>query len=248
MVKRHVREILTDSQIESIFDALCISKIAAIARLPPDANLQRFGDGIREAVRIYFRDVCEPNENRLHQEIKKLHAAARKKDYQQTGTLLAGLSQRGLRLLSQRTVNEDGNFQFTPLDELFSPDQRDRACEKIAALCAFGGGSKPGRTRPTGKRSQSWEWVLYAPAPKTTSEKQATERTFIMWLRVAWLEATGKPPSKSTNNYQKGPFARFVRMCFDLSGVVGVDEVALINGVLERRRRRRINPRSQPVT
>jgi hypothetical protein len=248
MAKRNVREILSGSQIESIFNALCISRLATIARLPPDADLQRFGDGIREAVRIYFRDVCEPNENQLHQEIKRLHNAARKKDYQQTAAMVSGLSDRGLRLLSQRTVNEDGGFQFPSLVELLSPDLRDRACEKIAALCAFGGKGKPGRTRPTGKRSQSWEWLLYAPAPKTTFEKQAADRTFIMWLRVAFLEATGEPPSKSTNNSQKGPFARLVRMCFDLSGVVGVDEVALINGVLERRRRRRINARSEPVS
>jgi hypothetical protein len=244
MAKHHVREILSDSQIENIFDDLCISKTATIAGLPPDADLQRFGDGIREAVRIYFRDVCELNENKLHQEIKKLHNASRKKDYQQTAALVARLSQQGLKLLSQRAVNEDGNLQFTSLDELFSPDNRDKACENIAALCAFGGGRKPGRTRPMGNRSQSWEWVLYAPAPKTTFEKHSAERTFIMWLRVAWLEATGKPPSKSTNVSQKGPFARLVRKCFDLSGVVGVDEVALINGVLERRRQRRINPRS----
>lgn len=77
--------------------------------------------------------------------------------------------------------------------------------------------------------------------PVSRPPKRQAEREFIMFLQVAYFNATGrKPPvtaSKSgtgSGDAVPGPFARFVQRCLDLLGPDKVDVVAQINELHRR--------------
>jgi hypothetical protein len=54
--------------------------LAALAKLPASADLQRFADGVGDAARGYALAARRPNDNRLHAEINALHAAATRRN------------------------------------------------------------------------------------------------------------------------------------------------------------------------
>jgi hypothetical protein len=92
-----------------------------------------------------------------------------------------------------------------------------------------------------------WRPLLYAPDARRHFQKRAAERDFVMWLRLAWAEATGEPPSRTARRAEKsyrdlGPFARFVRECLRLAGAPYAEVVELINRVNRRRRAAPNNP------
>jgi hypothetical protein len=84
---------ITVEQVCHIFDDACIKELACIAKLPPGADHRRFGESIREAVRIYARDVREPNANQLHSQISDLHRAAERQEYERVAMLIQNLPQ-----------------------------------------------------------------------------------------------------------------------------------------------------------
>ena len=55
-------------------------RLAALAKLPASADLQRFADGVGDAARGYALAARRPNDNRLHAEISALHAAATRRN------------------------------------------------------------------------------------------------------------------------------------------------------------------------
>jgi hypothetical protein len=58
-----------------------------------------------------------------------------------------------------------------------------------------------------------------------------------MWLRIAWLDATGERQRARTAARTLdilGPFAKFVCECLNLVGAKHVDGIALINEAKER--------------
>ena len=57
-----------------------------------------------------------------------------------------------------------------------------------------------------------------------------------MWLRIAWLEATGKEASLTADPRRPGPFARMVQECLKLVGAGHADAVALVNKLNQIRR------------
>src|SRR5437868_4319626 len=61
--------------VDRVFDNDCIGRPVQIARLPADANVAAFENGVRAAARIYAEAVAEPDQNELHSEIAKLHDA-----------------------------------------------------------------------------------------------------------------------------------------------------------------------------
>jgi len=110
----------------------------------------------------------------------------------------------------------------------------------IARLCQFGGGYVEGRRRPAGKQSRPvWDPLIHAPKPQRNFAKRNAERNFVMWLSVAWLEATGVVPSRTARHddasREVGPFARFSRECLRRVGAPDADIVELINELHRRR-------------
>jgi hypothetical protein len=231
------REPIAAADVPRIFDDACIDTLAGIGRLRVGADRKRFAEGVREAARIYARDAREPTDNDLHAEIHKLYRAAERKRYELIADLLERLSPRARHLLDTRGARPSLGIRLPRAQALRAVAQREEACAKIATLCQYGGGYVEGRRRPSGRRSKQWRVLLHAPEPSRQFPKRDAERGFIMWLQVAWLEATGERPSVAANSARPGPFARMVQQCLKLVGANHADAVGLINELNKRRRK-----------
>jgi hypothetical protein len=126
--------------------------------------------------------------------------------------------------------------------------RREEACATVVKLCQYGGHWVQSRKRPSGKRSWSWRPYLRAPKPQRHFPKREAELTFVMWLRIAWLEATGKEAPRTTDPRRPGPFARMVKECLKLVGAAHADAVGLINKLNQVQRAMRSRPVTSPVT
>jgi hypothetical protein len=220
---------ISAADIQRIFDDACIDNLAAIGRLPAGANRNRFAQGVREAARIYARDVRTPTDNQLHAEV---YRAAERKRYGEVTKLLEQLSRRTRQLLNKRGVS------LPAPEDLRDATQQGEACEIIVGLCRYGGRYGEGRRRPSGKRSRTWRPLLVGPQPRRNFPRRDAERDFVMWLQLAWLEASDAPPSlaanRELNREIRGPFARMAAECLTLVGA-RADAVGLINELNRRR-------------
>ena len=52
---------------------------------------------------------------------------------------------------------------------------------------------------------------------------------FVIWVRIAWVDATGKEAPKTADPRRPGPFAGMLKECLLLVGAGHVDAVALLN-------------------
>jgi hypothetical protein len=224
------REPIAATDIPRIFDDACIDTLAAIGRLPAGADRKRFAEGIREAARIYARDVRIPTDNELHAEIAALYRAAERKQLGQVADLFEKLSPKARELLRKRATRL--SLELPASEALRDTTQ---ACDVVLKICQYGGKYDEGRRRPSGKRSRTWRPLLYAPQPRRNFPKRDAERDFVMWLQDAWCEATGKRPSLAANAERAGPFAQMVRKCLALVGAGHADAVGLINELNRRR-------------
>jgi hypothetical protein len=236
------REPIAAADIRHIFDDACIDTLADIGPLPVGADRKRFGEGVREAARIYARDARMPTDNELHAEIAALSRAAERKRYADVAAALEQLSPWARDLLTQRGARL--GLELVP-EALRDPTRQHQACEIVSSVCQFGGRYVEGRRRPSGKRSRTWRPLLHAPKPSRNFPKRDAERDFVMWLEVAWLEATGERPSLAANPARPGPFARIARKCLEIVGASHADVVGLINELNRRRKIKRWPVRHQ---
>src|SRR5690349_2854626 len=103
MVQRKTRRrALTTDDVARVFDHACIARLVRIGKMPAGADKKLFGEGVREAARIYAREARTPNANILNDEIAGLHRAADQRLYAQVADLLERLSPRAHRILLQR--------------------------------------------------------------------------------------------------------------------------------------------------
>jgi hypothetical protein len=224
---------ITADQVLVEFDDACVEKLAQVAKLPPGADMAAFAEGTREAARIYARDARIPNVNDLHDEIEQLHKAAERQRYEVVADLLERLSPRGRDMLTERGYGV--TLELPSSDALRDPAQREAACGAIAQLCQYGGCKVQGP--PSKGLRQKWSPYFHAPDKQRNFPKRGAERDFVMWLQLAWAEATGKIPAQTARHVSGvGPFARFARDCLRLVGAADADVVELINGLHQCRR------------
>lgn len=224
-------------EVDDVFDDATIDRLVLTAKLPPDIDRRRLAEGIRDAARIYVVEKREPTANDLHAEIGDLFRAASRKDYEVVVDLLRGLSPSGRASLSDRGSRPGVGLALPQIETLADDRRRDDACKAIVALCQIGGRLGEGRRRPNGRRSTTWIPVLHAPPSNPHPRKRSAEEDYIMWLGVAWLEATGTRPPRTGLHDKPGPFARLVRECLRLIGG-RADGIAILNRVRGRKRER----------
>jgi hypothetical protein len=228
-----LRSIITAEQVPVVFDDVCVANLAKTAKLPPDADMDAFGDGIRDAARIFARDARIPTVNELHDEISELHKAADRQRCDHVAGLLERLSPEARKLLQDRGGRPSIQIELPLPHALRDPSLCEEACQKIVRLCQSGRFYIEGRRRPSGMRSRPVRRPrLYAPKRQQNFLKREAERNFVIWLSIAWLDATGKLPSLTARHPDAGrdvgPFARLVRECLRLVGAADADPVALI--------------------
>jgi hypothetical protein len=219
-------------QVEQVFDDRFIQTLTEVARLPADADKQRFAESVREAARVYVKDVQEPNANELNSQIKGLHHAAQRQEYDRVATLLESLSTKAREMLKNNLTD------LPPTAALRDHVLRKDACETIANGCRIGAGIIEGRMRPSGKRSKSWQWMIYGPTLSRNAPKRQAERDFVMHLQLAWAESVGKKPPLAANVNRLGPFALMVQAALKAVGA-GSSEAAVVGHINELNRRRR---------
>jgi hypothetical protein len=226
------------TDVPRVFNDVRIEQLAAIGRLPDGADRQRFGESLRQAASIYAQDARSPTVGTIRDDIASLYDAARRRQYDRAAMLLEGLSPRARAYLEDRLKRPGlraARLKLPPANALLNPVRRDQACEMIEHLLRIGGSYIEGRKRSSGERSKTWQPVLFAPIPKEHPPKREAELRFVMNLRLAWLEAVGKPPTATVNPSRPDrPFANLVRECLKLVGA-HADAVGLINELHRRR-------------
>jgi hypothetical protein len=215
------------SDVATRFDDACICRLAQIAELPPNADLEVLGLFIREAADLFVRDALSPTSNEIRNEIASLHDALERRDYDRAISLLDELSLEARARL--------GDVLPTPAD-LRDADSRDETAAALASLCRIGGQRVEGRRRPDGTRSPSSVRPYFnAPEASRTFLRREAERYFVERLSIAWCRATSKAPPRTARRASAerdiGPFARLVRECLRLVGAAHADPVALTNAV-----------------
>jgi hypothetical protein len=211
-------------ELPRIFDDSFIQKLALQAKLPQEANIQHFAAAIRDAAERYVADRAIPSDTVIRDEIKALYSAANRHRYKETATRINVLSTQARAFLERGDSRGVGLAILQP-EPLADHRRRDDACEAIAAFLRVGmKGGKP---------------LLIAPQPRQRPPRREAELTFVMWLGVAYFDATRRtPPPHTANPDRPGPFARMVQTCLD-EVAPGADAVGLIN---EMHRRRNLKP------
>jgi hypothetical protein len=241
---RKSRSIITADEVPVVFDDACVAELAKMAKLPPDADMDAFAKGLRDAARIFARDARIPTDNELHDEISKLHKAAAQRRCDHVAGLLERLSPEARKLLQDRGRRPSIGVELPSVSALRDPSLSGEACQRIVRLCQFGGCYIEGRRLPSGKRSRPvWSPHLYAPKPQRNPPKREAERILVIWLQIAWCEATGALPPLTARHPDEsrdlGPFARLVRDCLRLVGARDANVVELINELHRRRKMER---------
>ena len=222
------RRIPAPEELPHIFDDEFIRSLAQTAKLPLLADIPRFETAILDAARQYVTDKAIPSDRAVRDEIKGLYSAANRYRYKETATRISKISERTRALMQKRG---DRLGLVTPEPEaLRNRESQREACETVVRLLRMG-----------------WECgkpLLYMPPeppkPLNTSEllrrppRRKTELDFVMWLGVAYLEATGMPPTHMANADRPGPFARMVQDCL-VKIAPGANAVELLHKLHQRR-------------
>ena len=148
---------------------------------------------------------------------------------------LSRLSAVTIALLNDRGRHRPDGLQLPTPDEVKDPERYSDVCERIFSLCSIGRTRRLGRDRGIGKQSMTVEIEYYAPKRTPHPKKREAEMNFIMWVQVAWLEATGILPSLAASYENQGPFVRLIDALFHRMGVEGVSTVEIVNQLNSQR-------------
>ena len=216
------RHIPAPQQLPRILDNKFVQGLAQQAKLSLSANIPGFAAAIRDAARRYVAAMATPSDVVMRDEIKALYSAADRHRYKETATRIGKLSKQTQAFLKTRGV---AGLAIPKPKALINRATRDKACETVGRLLRVGmkKGGKP---------------LLYAPQPRQRPPRRKAELEFVMWLEVAYLEATGMPPPLTANPQRPGPFARMVQTCLDRIAL-GANAVEMLNELHLRRKLKR---------
>lgn len=264
---RNPRAIVAEA-VPKVIDDAAIQRLAVLAKLPLGADLVAFGQSVRSAVFIYARDAATPSSNEVHREIEKLHSLARRRAYGDLSTAIEKMTSDARRLLERRRAalnvrasemlkrhRPDVARRILALRipnpaELHDPDRREQAATGLKELIEVEVRYDEGRNRPSGRHSRTRRPSLVAPEAGRGEPRREAERSLVMWLQVAMLEAVEHVPTTAQHN-NPGPFARLAAEVLRLVGATGPANakglaVQMINDLQDRRRAKR--PTGAPVT
>jgi hypothetical protein len=210
--------IISEADVDRIFDAKCIKALAKTSKLSNKADIRKFGEEIRGNARIYLKTAAEPTNNELHDEIKALHDASDKQNFEQTRHLVENLSSRARSALIGRWEQSNPGIEFPKPTDLDDVEYREVVSAKIASLCRLGGKIVETRMRKSGRKSKTWQVLYYAPPKTRHFSKTAAAKQLVMHLAIMWCDITGKMPPIVSHPEAPGPFPRLVMDCFTLLG------------------------------
>lgn len=148
---------------------------------------------------------------------------------------LSNLSNATIVLLANRGKRFVKPILLPSPKDLVDSSSYHRVCSAIFSLCSMGRGRRKKRNRPTGRKSETVEIDFFAPSATRHPPKRQAEINFIMWVQIAWLEATKEEPTLSASFENPGPFVRLIKHCFSQAGADYANAVELINELNHRR-------------
>jgi hypothetical protein len=243
---------ITIDEVPRVFDDACFRRLARMGKMSSDANLEVFATTLQDGLRRYAQTTRAPSSSSVHQHIAALEKAASRKKYDRVADLLwspLSAAEAARNCLRERLTTPAWRGRGVTLPSaaaLQDPNLRTEACELIRRLCTVDAKPHPGRLRPTGKQSRSTIKVqLYGPTPSTCVSKRDAERELVTSVQDAYLRAHDyKPPYAvwTANPDFPNPFAQMTQEVLDLARVPRApraDAVGLINGLNNRRRKRK---------
>ncbi len=202
-------------------DALDDAAIGKLAeRLPKGADRKKFSEGLIRARDALKEAVERPDLNARFREVKALYQAARRSDYEAVANRIEDLSP----IVRELLTGLRGQRPIPSPAALRDPRRGDKACSRVKLLCTPGGGNRPignrSRTEPLLAGPRLWienkDQTYSVRQMQQRPERQHAERVFLTWLRLAWWDATGKPPPSTVNPHRPGTFASIVVDCLEI--------------------------------
>jgi hypothetical protein len=246
-VAKQRRSLISLSEIDQIFNESAIKELADALKVQEGAY-SRLAHNVRNDARFFIEAKGRLNIPKLRKEIARLYgfssrAAGGGKVTLQLARAVDAIP-NDVREWLARCSPEGRNIPTAA--EILSPATRADAVDRLRLAVSFGGQEIEGRKRPTGKRSRSVEPLLRIPAyakredEQTDSGKQTSskrkrrprgeaERGFVQNLALTYTELTGKRTPDTASLRTPGPFAKFVRRCFELIGAPTGSVIRLIN-------------------
>ncbi len=198
------------------FDTAEVARLAKIAKLPAGSNLAAFQAGIVFAVSLYLEERAEPSAGQVQVEIKNLLKAVRRA--QDSGDARDVISAIGeLAPISRDWIDQQAQYLRSTgraidisVESVADPTNRDAALRHLSWCLSSGGKNVEGRNRPSGRRSApKLEPVLISPMVRRGAPAKVQEQMLIMWLQVAYNDASGTMPGLSANPIMTTPFELF---------------------------------------
>jgi len=215
---------------EDIFDEASVEGLIKIARSRVPIDRLKLREGLIRTAKARAERLAG-TANAVRRQIEALHSAAGERNYDKVADLVIILpasawEDRAARARRFATVRFSVELELRPVylalaelreqdlrsDPLLGdPSRRNDVCVAIEDICQHGGGYVLDRNRPSGRRSRPWRPLLMAPEMQEHPQIRRPERAFVMWLQLAWLDATGKMPPLTAHRAKPGPFARLAQ-------------------------------------
>jgi hypothetical protein len=234
-------------------------------------ELRRFAASIRAAALVYIRDTNTVTDNDIRREIEALYRAADSGDSEKAAKLVrvmsketrAFLNKPAIRISSKipkpsafldrarwraacetvrRLCSQGGHREEGKLvPHLYLPKRQFMYEQGVQEQLRPWVKAANRRDIKVNMAELQRKAVRNAVNSNLRSPKRQAERDFIMFLQVAYFNATGRMPpvtaSKSGSRSREpapGPLARFVQRCLDLLVADKVDVIAQINELHRR--------------
>lgn len=234
MTTRHQRaQLIKATNVDPVFNAETIRKLAQLARLPPDADLGAFGRSIRCCVRHFLDHAAVPQGGEIRGELQVFaYSVKRVVTEWPKGAEAAAEGLKKLSSEAQRHLDDHAApYRSVPTrDELLDARCGRDAFSLLLGLLHIGAVWEPGRRRPGGKRSRDkLQGKVIGPPIRRGRPRNTPEFHLCNSLGAAYWKATGKLPPLKTRADAPGPFARLVREVLRQTGTPSVDAVELVN-------------------
>jgi hypothetical protein len=226
------RRIPTLEELPRIFD----EKFVREQRPPRGTDVPLLAAAILEATQRYVAEMAIPSDPAMRDEIRALYSAASRHRYKEAAARISRLSAQTRAILKKRGDRRSIGLVIPEPEAFTDPARRDEACETIVRLLRVGGmkGGKP---------------ILYEPQVRSRPPRRDAERTLVMWLEVAYYEASGKTKPTFTADpgvARPGPLTRLVQAVLDRVAGPGVNAVEMINELHRRRTSKRLQSGTAP--
>ena len=122
-----------------------------------------------------------------------------------------------------------------------SPEEQRASIEDLRSLTVIGGSIVPDRKRPgrpAGReRSNKLAPILNAPTTKRGQQPPEDIWEFVMWMRIAYVDAFGEPLRFKADNRTPGGFVHFMEDVLEVLGGRNADLVRATNHLANLRSR-----------